>query len=99
MGNFKSNNQRRFLFAMDKNSGIPQQKSQPNSLPTSRPPQMTLPPPAHNLGMMHQTPAYHPPKMGTINPTANPTIKNLPTAPKMPKFAKMKKYLKPTKEF
>lgn len=94
---FKSPGQRRFLFAMDKDKqkqGIPVNKSVPNSLPTSRPQQMTQPPQVHNLGMQSSPPAYHPPVMGTIKPTAAPS---LPALPKMPKFGKVKKYLK--KEF
>lgn len=95
---FKSGQQRKFLYALDKDkqkgigspapqTSMPAQKSAPMSIPTSRPPQMTQPPHAFKLGAP-AAPQFHPPVGSSIKPTS------IPSLPGMPKFQKLKNYFK-----
>lgn len=95
---FKSPNQRKFLFAQDKDKqkGINPSKSSPNSFPTSRPPEMTKPFKAFSLGTLAAK-EFKPSMPGNIKPTSNPSV--IPSLPGLPKFGKTKQYLKSKKAF
>jgi hypothetical protein len=102
MAGFKSPNQRRFIFASEKDKTlgqnsqqIPPQKSSPIGMPTSHPLQLPGMPQQQHFqstipAIIHPTanPSMHLPKPGSLNPTAVPAL------PGMPKFGRMKKYLK-----
>jgi hypothetical protein len=97
MSGFKNPNQRKFLFAQDKDKqkGINSTKSNPNSISTAWPSsQRTEPPAAYKLGNP-SAPKFHPPVSASIKPTSNPNIiPPLPPLAKMPKFGRTRKYLK-----
>lgn len=108
---FKSMKQKGFLFASNKDKEQGQdpqqvlaQKSNPMSLPTSHPSEMSGAPKAFALGSLGSPKKFHPPVPGSIKPTANPSMnlpksgsKNpvaVPALPGIPKFAKTKKFFK-----
>lgn len=83
---------------------IPAQKSAPMSLPTSHSPQMNGAPQSFGLGTLGPAPKFHPTGIGSINPTANPSLHlpkpgspnptSVPALPGMPRFAKTRRFLK-----
>lgn len=103
---FKNPNQRKAFFEKEneKKGEIQPEKSQPNALPTSHPPQMTHAPKVYALGALGQTPKFHPPGMGTIHPTSNPNMHlskpgatnpiSIPALPSIPRFGKTRKFFK-----
>jgi hypothetical protein len=111
MSGFKSPGQRKFLFASDKDKTQGQdplqvhaQKAPATTLPTSHPSQMTQAPQSFALGTLGQAPKFHPPGMGSIQPTSNPNMHlpkpgspnptAIPALPGMPRFGRTRKFMK-----
>lgn len=88
---FKNPNQRKAIFAKDKQMGtVPPQKSAPSTYSTLQPPEMTQPSQSFKMGAP-SAPKFKPPMGNTIKPTSNP---GLPALPKAPKFKKLRTYFK-----
>lgn len=89
---FKNPNQRKAIFAEDKQKGMgmPVQKSTPSTYSTLQSPQMTMPSQSFKMGAP-SAPKFNPPVGNSIKPTSNP---KLPALPKSPKFGKLRNYFK-----